>query len=923
MGSNMGFKMKDYVAKAREVVAEGVVLLKNDGNVLPLLLGTKAAIFGCTQFDYYKSGLGSGGLVNTNPVNSILDALQNEQGIEINEELIAIYKEWLILNPTKTDYGWGAEPWFKNEMPITSEIAIKAKSKSDVAIVVLGRTAGEDKDNKVEEGSYLLTEQENELLNNVCSIFEKTVVLLNTGNIIDMNWVNTYNPSAVAYIWQGGQEGANGAIDVVMGRVCPSGKLPDTLVYDVNDIYSTAYFGNTDKLYYAEDIYVGYRYFETFAPEKVMYPFGYGMSYTNFSIEPVQFLETDMGYEVQASILNAGHTSGKEVLQVYVSAPQGKLGKPVKSLCGFTKTKMLAPGESELVKVFIPKYYISSYDDSGVTGYKSAYVLEEGVYTFFVGNDVRNVVKVGEFTQAKIAVLEQLTEAVAPTEKFDILKPSMENHKLVEGHIAVTTRTKDYNNRIKENAPISYKIIGDKGYKLSDVSEGKVTIEEFIAQLSVEDLVAIVRGEGMCSPKVTPGIAGAMGGVTENLLHFGLPIAGCSDGPSGIRLDSGTLAFSMPNGTLLASTFNKQLNQELYEWEALELRKNKIDTLLGPGMNIHRNPLNGRNFEYFSEDPILTGKMAAAQLRGMHKYGVTGTIKHFACNNQETKRNEVETIVSERALREIYLKGFEIAVKEEGAYSIMTSYNPVNGYWTASHYELLTVILREEWNFKGIVMTDWWAKGNYTGEDGTVDNTSAKAQAQNDLNMVNLDASDMECDNAITSLESGRVTIGDYQRCAKNICEYLLRTPAFSRMMKGESTLDKELENLVFEGGPKITKFIEWVVKDAGVIAGTEIATSKNDLNLITLKVEETGHYKLQIICRAEKKEPELAQIPLTIFRDRQVLDSFTLIGSQKEWTTYCIDELDLTHKNNCYLKLYFGQSGMEIRELRLIKNRS
>lgn len=916
----MSFKMKDYVAKAREVVAEGVVLLKNDGNVLPLLAGTKVAIFGCTQFDYYKSGLGSGGLVNTNSVDSILDALQNEQDIEINEEIIAIYKEWLTLNPTKTDYGWGAEPWFKNEMPITSEIAIKAKSKSDVAIVVLGRTAGEDKDNKVEEGSYLLTKQENELLKNVCSAFEKTVVLLNTGNIIDMNWVNKYKPSAIAYIWQGGQEGANGAVDVVMGRVCPSGKLPDTIVYDVNDIYSTAYFGNTEKLYYAEDIYVGYRYFETFVPEKVMYPFGYGMSYTNFTMEPIQFLETNMGYEVQVAIVNAGHTSGKEVLQVYVSAPQGKLGKPVKSLCGFTKTKTLAPGESELARVFIPKYYISSYDDSGVSGYKSAYVLEEGSYTFFVGNDVRNVVKVGEILQDNIEVVEQLTEAVAPIEKFNILKPIVENEKLVEGHIEVTTRQIDYDKRRKQNAPISYKITGDKGYKLSDVAENKVNIEEFIAQLSEEDLVAIVRGEGMCSPKVTPGIAGAMGGVTENLLQFGLPIAGCADGPSGIRLDSGNLAFSMPNGTLLASTFNEQLNQELYEWEALELRKNKIDTLLGPGMNIHRNPLNGRNFEYFSEDPILTGKIAAAQLRGMHKYGVTGTIKHFACNNQETKRNQVETIISERALREIYLKGFEIAVKEEGAYSIMTSYNPVNGYWTASHYELLTIILREEWNFKGIVMTDWWAKGNYMGEDGTVGNTSAKAQAQNDLNMVNLDASDMECDDALISLKSGRVTIGDYQRCGKNICEYLLRTPAYSRMMLGETELDRELESLVFEGGPKTTKSLEWVVNDASVIVGTEIATLKNDLNLITLKIEETGHYRLELICRARKEEPELAQIPLTIFRDRQVLDSFTLIGSQKEWTTFSIDELDLTFKNNCYLKLYFGQSGMEIKEMRFKK---
>ena len=353
---------------------------------------------------------------------------------------------------------------------------------------------------------------------------------------------------------------------------------------------------------------------------------------------------------------------------------------------------------------------MASYDDSGVTGHKSAYVLEEGTYAFYVGGDVRAAAFAAGFELEELIVLEQLEEAVAPVEPFDILKPGMVKGRAKEEaseeqgmssceakYVPVATRTVDLAGRVTKRMPKTYEYTGDKGYKLADAADGKVSMEDFVAQLSDEELAAIVRGEGMCSPKVTPGIAGAFGGVTESLKGFGIPIAGCSDGPSGIRMDCGTLAFAMPNGTLLAATFNERLSTKLYEWEGLELRKDKIDTLLGPGMNIHRNPLNGRNFEYFSEDPLLTGKMAAAQLKGMHKYGVTGTIKHFACNNQETNRHGVQAVVSERALREIYLKGFEIAVKEGGAYSIMTSYNPLNGFWSASSYDLLTTILRGEW----------------------------------------------------------------------------------------------------------------------------------------------------------------------------------------------------------------------------------
>lgn len=917
----MSYKIEDYKKKAREAVAEGVVLLRNEDNVLPLKSGAKVAVFGRTQIDYFKSGTGSGGLVNASYVVNIIDALVAEENLVVNADLKATYEKWIESNPFDIGVGWATEPWFQKEMLLTPELVKKVKEQSDVAIVVIGRTAGEAKDNKAEKGSYFITDDEEEVIRTVTEAFENVIVLLNTGNVIDMNWVEKYKPKAVAYVWQGGQEGGNGIADVLVGRVTPSGKLPDTIVYDVNDIPSTATFGALDKLVYEEDIYVGYRYFETFAKDKVQYPFGFGLSYTKFLVE-VKDVNVNLNgdnSEFKIVVTNKGDVEGKEVVQIYAELPQGVLGKSLRNLVGFSKTKTLKPNESEELKINIPTYYLASYDDSGVTGHKSAYVLEAGEYKFFVGTDVRTAVESKVVNLDKLIVVEQLSEAMAPITEFEVVKPKInENGVLVESLVKASMRTVDYDERLKENLPLTYEITGDLGYKLSDVANGKVSMEQFVAQLGKEELASIVRGEGMSSPKATPGIAGAFGGVTESLKAFGIPIAGCADGPSGIRMDCGVKAFSMPNGTLLASTFNEKLCEELYEWEGLELRKNKIDTLLGPGINIHRSPLNGRNFEYFSEDPILTGKMAAAQLKGMQKYNVTGTIKHFACNNQEADRDKVESIASERAIREIYLKGFEIAVKEAGAYSIMTSYNPINGYWSASNYELLTVILREEWNYKGIVMTDWWARANFTGEYGELTNASAKIQAQNDLIMVNPDASDMKCDNSIESLESGKVSVGDYQRCAINICEYLINAPVYDRAINGECDLDVQLKQLVFERGGKISKTLEWDIDTVSEVRGTELAILKDDRNLILVSTENPGVYSFNITCCAMEGEYDLAQLPVTVFCEDELIGVLSVVGSQKELKTFVVGELKLDNKKDNRLEVMFSQGGMNLKSIEL-----
>ena len=913
--SNRVFDVKQYAATARQAVAEGVILLKNDGQVLPLADMTKVAVFGRTQFNYYKSGTGSGGLVNTSYVMGILEALEQDSTVVVNQNLKKTYKDWLVHNPFDAGEGWAAEPWFQKEMPISDELVNSIKAESDAAIVIIGRTAGEDKDNKADEGSYYLNQEERNMLSKVCSTFEKTIVLLNVGNIIDMNWVKEYNPSAVLYVWQGGQEGGMGVLDVLRGYVSPSGKLTDTIAYEIEDYPSDSCYGDELCNQYIEDIYVGYRYFETFKKDRVMYPFGFGLSYTTFSMNVSSVEEKKEELIFSVKVTNTGSYKGKEVVQLYVEAPQGELGKPAKSLCGFAKTKELQAGESETVTITVPKYMVSSYDDSGATGHKSSYVLEAGNYTFWIGSDVRETRSVHTMEVKTLEVIETLEEAMAPVVDFKRMRPAMGGNSYEVSYEAVPKRTISPSTRRLERMPAEIPYTGDKGIKLSDVASGNATMESFIGQLSDEDLFCIARGEGMSSPKVTPGTAGAFGGVTDSLLGFGIPVACCADGPSGVRMDCGTIAFALPNGTCLASTFNTALIGELFEYEGMELRKNQVDTLLGAGMNIHRHPLNGRNFEYFSEDPLLTGKIAAAQLNGMHKYGVTGTIKHYACNNQEFKRTEVETVISERALREIYLKGFEIAVKESSAYSIMTSYNPINGLWAASNYDLLTTILRKEWGFDGIVMTDWWAKGNDEGELGTVNNSSAMIRSQNDLAMVTANAlENTSNDNSKEGLEKGWIERAEFQRTAINICKALLKFPVFARSQGIVTELDKMLAEVVSEenGGALPVQIIE--MEDTLVIAPEKIVTNKGADNLFQIVLKTRGTYQISVTCKANAVS-DIAQIPLSIFIDKKLEKTITLVGEDKEWATTTF-EVGPFFNNNFYLKLYFGQTGMEIKDV-------
>lgn len=899
-----------YLDTAAKMVSEGIVMLKNDNNALPLDIDKEVAVFGRIQFHYYKSGTGSGGMVNVTKVVNILDGLI-DNGVKVNEKLLDTYRKWDKENPFDLGEGWGGEPWSQKEMPLDEGLVKETAKSCETAIVIIGRTAGEEQDNRLEAGSYLLSDDEIAMLTVVRENYKKVVLLLNVGNIIDMTDINRIAPDSVLYVWQGGMTGGKGTADVLTGKVSPSGKLPDTIAYKASDYPSDANFGREkNRDIYAEDIYVGYRYFETFAKEKVLYPFGFGLSYTAFEIKTEKAEITEGAVKLSVSVKNIGSYKGKEVIEVYCEAPQGRLGKAARVLCGFEKTRELVPQEEQVVEIAVDIAKLASYDDSGVTGNKSCYVLEAGEYKFYVGSDVRSAEYACSFEQGEDLVTERLTQALAPVESFERIKPVCEGGAFSIGREAVPVSEVDESARRLEKLPKEIAYTGDKGIKLWDVKNGKNTMDEFIAQLSDYDLSCIIRGEGMGSPRVTAGTASAFGGVSENLNGFGVPAGCCSDGPSGMRLDCGTKAFSLPNGTMIASSFNKELTRELFTFMGLEMAANKVDCLLGPGMNIHRHPLNGRNFEYFSEDPFLTGKMAAAELKGMAGAGVTGTIKHFCANNRETNRHFIDSVVSERAIREIYLKGFEIAVKEGGASSVMTTYGRVNGLWTAGNFDLNTVILREEWGFKGFTMTDWWANINVRGKEPDKTDFAAMARAQNDVYMVCPDGEKND-DNTLAALENGGIERCELQRNAANICGFLLHTNALKRaegigdVVKVINREDEEQED---------DKPVQFYKVDRDITLDlSDVDTKKGTSYSFALDLSNFGIYR--VIVTASSTQSELAQIPMTLFSMGTAVGTFTFNGTGGKAVS--MEKETPMFSRFTTFRIYFAQNGLELHSIR------
>ncbi|MBQ8228758.1 MAG: glycoside hydrolase family 3 protein [Clostridia bacterium] len=763
-------EMKDTL---RRVAGEGAVLIKNNG-VLPLKKGTKVSLFGRVQHNWFFTGYGSGGDVNRPYAVNLIDGIRKCPDLVLNEQLAITYESWCIDNIIN-DAVWGMWPRFYPEMPITDGDVLNASIDSECAVVTIGRSSGEDRENALEKGSYYLTDDERKLLDKVAYRFDKTVVLLNIGSLIDLAWIEEYGDKidAVLILWQGGMESGNAAADLLCGKTNPCGKLTSTVSRNYTDQPSAKDFGGKKFNNYTEDIYVGYRYFETFNKDAVLYPFGYGLSYTDFEIGCSSAVSTKDGFRFDIEIKNTGSLRGKEAFGLYVKKPIGVLGNPEKQLVAFGKSKLISPQKSQSLKADVSFYQLASYDDSGITGFKSAYVIEKGEYEFYLGGDVRNAQKIFTYYQEETVLYSQLSQCLAPENSFPVLNP-------IDGTRLCTANETNLKTKILDNMPKATPITGDKGYKLQDVKSRKVSMDDFVAQLSLTELEAITRGDyTMGSLLGTPGNASVYCGVLESLRSKGIPAVSTSDGPSGIRLRASCSL--IPIGTLLASTFDIKAVKDVYSLVALEMKEKGSDVLLAPGMNIHRNPLCGRNFEYYSEDPYLTGKIGAAAVMGIQAQGGSACPKHFACNNQEIKRLVNDSRVSERALREIYLKGFEICIKEAKPKNIMTSYNKVNGVWSYYNYDLVTSVLRDEWGYEGCVMTDWWTKSDKSPLFPKVFDNAYRVRAQVDVLMPGGGrAGNRKPDDSLLKyVDNGGITLGEIQRSAKNILNFAMNSTAY------------------------------------------------------------------------------------------------------------------------------------------------
>lgn len=735
-----------HIALSRRAACEGAVLLKNENGFLPLEKGKKVAIFGNAQIDYVKGGSGSGD-VFVPYTRNIYDGLKMKEGkVEVFDSLSLFYTDHVV-----NAYKNGGENGRLTEPDIPEELLRSARAFTDTAIITICRFSGEgyDRRNDGKDKYFELEDGEKKMVADVLASFENVVVLLNVGAMIDTSWfAKNDKVKSALLIWQGGLEGGLAAADMLVGDDAPSGKLVDTCAEKFEDYPSSAGFHESeDYVKYTEDIFVGYRYFETIPGKKdaVVYPFGYGLTYTTFEISNVFVGGNEEQIFVSAKVTNTGKCAGKEVVEVYYSAPEGKISKEKIALIAFQKTPLLEAGKSCTVSMTFDIRDMASYDDMGDIE-KSAYVLEKGDYRFFVGTSVRDTVCADyTYTLKENVIVEKLNSYCAPRK--------LEKRLLADGTLRDVPARKDAEKTFPVAYHNEYKPL-EKVIELYDVDEGKATLDEFISQMSDEDLMDVLVG------KRNTGVAntGTMGGY-EN--RYRIPPIATADGPAGLRLHPkrGIRTTAFPIATALAASWNTELVEEVGKAGALECKENNIQIWLTPALNIHRSPLCGRNFEYYSEDPLIAGKMAAAMVRGIQSAKVVSTPKHFAANNKETNRIESDSIMSERALREIYLKGFKICVKESAPKMIMTSYNLINGVHTSESAELITGILRGEWGYEGMLTTDWSNTAKHYKE----------VKAGNDIRMPARQKGQLKEPYA-----QGLITRDEMAICAKRILEMIL-----------------------------------------------------------------------------------------------------------------------------------------------------
>jgi len=700
---------KEHIALSLEAARDGMVLLKNEGAILPFKKGAKLALFGKAQADYVKGGGGSGD-VTVRYVTSPLDALRERESsgdIALCAELSDYYRDYVAQKLEK-----GEEPGRIAEPDLPGDLLDQARAKADTAVIFLCRYSGEgwDRTGQPDDGDFYPSPAERKMIDQVRARFDRIVVVLNTGGMMDVSWFRDDPGFGGAVLaWQGGLEGGRAIAELLLGDYCPSGRLTDTFARDFASYPSSDTFNRSeDYVEYNEDIFVGYRYFETIpgAREKVCYPFGFGLSYTDFALNDVHFACEQDRLVLSGVVTNTGSVCGRQVVQAYVTPPRGRLTKPMKALVGFHKTAALGPGQSETVTIAFTPRDCAGYDDEGAIK-KSCWLMEKGEYVFSLGFDVEHTKSAGEtMTLDEDRILEKHRARCVPRQLSSRL---LEDGTHVRAKNARRLpRPIDHSEAIPFELPTEEAgaalapVLPIKNETLDDVAAGKLSLDRFISLLSDREMVGLLGGQP------NRGVANTLG--MGNLPGRGIPNVMTADGPQGLRIqkECGVCTTAFPCATMLACTWDTALAERIGRAAAEEVSENGMGMWLAPALNIHRNPLCGRNFEYYSEDPLVSGRMAAAVVRGTQSVGVSACIKHFACNNKEVNRMESDSRLSERALREIYLRGFELCVREAAPWALMSSYNMINGVRSSENRELLTDILRGEWGFDGMVTTDWW-----------------------------------------------------------------------------------------------------------------------------------------------------------------------------------------------------------------------
>lgn len=722
LGKNRTFitGCKAHWAIAKQGAVEGTVLLKNNG-ALPLAPGAKICLFGSGSAEFVLGGGGSGG-VNTDRKITLVDGLQAAAAkgkIEFFSPLAEFYhkEERAQVAEAKKIYD-DMSYWrrLRNiptpDMP--EDLYQQAKAFGDTAIFCISRFSSEGTDcgdRNGLEGDFDLWKNEQALLDRLCADFKHVIVVINTcGPVSTKEYKHNDKVDAVIYATYGGGIAGEALTEIILGESYPSGKLQDTLAYDLYDYPGTEEFlNNHDYQNYTEDIFVGYRYFETFAPEKVVYPYGFGLGFTTFAVTKQSAQLEKNTVKLSATVKNTGNFPGKEVVQVYLEAPQGKLGKAKRVLTAFAKTKELKPGEETTLKLSFDIREFGSFDDLGKVC-KSAFILEKGEYTVHAGTSVRDTQEYLTFTLKDDIVCRRCHEYMAPQDLKERLTADGSMEKLP----SIAPKAHKPKRHIIKNANPDPKMSLTKALE-------EDRLDDFIAGLSDDMLAELLYGHPLTNIADTGGI-----GITpkEKWRAEKIPNVPTADGPAGLRVIYGCGMYTtyFPCATTIAQTWNPSIAQRIGKATALEVKENNVGIWLAPALNIHRHPLCGRNFEYYSEDPLISGVFASACVKGVQSQNIAATVKHYCANNTEINRKCVDSRVSQRALREIYLRGFEIVVKKARPWALMTSYNPINGVQASANWESINGILRGEWGYDGVVMTDWWTFSHledelYAGSD--------------------------------------------------------------------------------------------------------------------------------------------------------------------------------------------------------------